>query len=349
MTIGNRITNNALKADNGKLLIKKALKEIEAEFGWKVNAKNSLFSGVYYDSAKVGSFIIRAKNIEGAQAVIKLQLYPLAFDEGYIIRHIETQNKSKQIRFPKIYNDEAWSKNRGYGFLIFEDLSGMPNLWKVGYPVTLREMKNHKKFLNEFLHHVLPVKPWLPYPTSSPVDYYKEAFKHFNEIATKSSHYHISQKEIAGYRDKYFEILEKMTFGKSHFSHAHLSGFDVKYDKKNEQYIVMANLYWSFRPTYYEIIFPVWVNLMHIRNENLEFKDFLTIVNKWGDVWKNDLYDHDPTATKEYWFHFLTRAVLTIMLDLGSSEWKRGEKKSKKALLNNWKEFFDWLIETKLS
>jgi len=58
---GNRITDNALNADDGAKLIKFALESIKNNFGWKPEGK-PLFSRIYYDIAKVGNYIIKLIN-----------------------------------------------------------------------------------------------------------------------------------------------------------------------------------------------------------------------------------------------------------------------------------------------
>lgn len=342
---GNRITDNALSADNGVNLIQKALSEIKSKYGWQILDSKPLFKGVYYDSQKVGSFIVQVKNNKKQIAVLKLQLRPLPFDEGFIIRRVEQCNKSSVVRLPKILQDEAWNKKLGYGYLIFEDLSFLPNLW-LKAPATAKEMKLHKFFLQEFLHKVLPVKSWLPKSKISIQRAYKDSFEHFYSIAQNSNHHHISDDEIQKIKEKFFQVIAICHFEPIHFTHAHLGGGDIKYDEKNNQFIVLANLYWSFRPQYQEIIFPIWTDLLLTKKQNYPFGGFLKRVKKWTSFWSKDLYNHNPADKQQYWFNLLERATMTIMLDLGSSEW-RGDKTQNQKLFENWKRFFWWVVKEK--
>jgi len=342
---GNRITDNALEADDGRLLILKALSEIESKHGWKKSSSKPLFTGVYYDTQKVGSFIVPVKNLRGETAVLKLQLRPLTFDEGFIIRKIEEFNQSSIIRLPKIIRDEAWNEELNYGYLIFEDLSHLPNLW-LKTPASSEEMKSHKLFLQEFLNNVLSIKPWLPQPKISIQQSYRDAFEHFYSIAQNSSYHHITDEQIQQFRDKYFEIIDECRFEPIHFTHAHLGGGDIKFDKQNNQFILLANLYWSFRPQYQEIVFPVWVELILTQKRNYPFKAFLKRIQEWTELWSKDLYSHNPSTKQQYWFNLLERAMMTVMLDLGSSEWKGNEEQTR-AVFENWKKFFWWLVKDK--
>ncbi|OGL94738.1 hypothetical protein A2348_02355 [Candidatus Uhrbacteria bacterium RIFOXYB12_FULL_58_10] len=342
---GNRITANAAQADDGKDLIVRALKDIEAQYGYTPIDESSLFAGVYYDSKKIGSLIIRVQNGNGGTAVLKLQLRSLPFDEGFIIRSLEKELKTDRVHPVKILHDNPWSKNRGFGYLIFEDISHLPNLWK-NTPTMQEDRVLHKEFISALNDSVLPIKqPWIEKPSSDLNEKILEAFKHFRNIAHDSSHHHIADVELEPFTQKYFEIIEKQGFdGGIIFTHGHLSGYDVKHDQQNNQFILMANLYWSWRPENYELVFPIWVDLMQIRDTSLTFSSFLDRVMTWVEIWPEEV-----AKDRNFWLMLLERSMLTIMLDLGASEWKDDEIEQKRALLESWKTFFNWLVENKLS
>ncbi|GEM_PF-1436712 len=343
--IGNRITDNALYADNGADLIKYALEFIEKKFGWQPE-KQSLFSGVYYDAAKVGSYITKIHK-QDATAVLKLQLRPLPFDEGFIIRHVSTQNKSHSIKLPQILADEPWGEEKKFGFLIFEDLSKLPNLWTTAKNITAEEKNNHKLFLKEFLHNFLPVEPFLPKPNISLKEKIIESFEHFHDIAVASQHKHIEDNKIEKAKKIYLDIVEKCSFEDYHFSHGHLSGLDIKFDTTKKTFIPLANLYWSYRPKYYELTFPIWVNIMHQTDNDITFQDIQKIILDWTKLWSTDLFDTPPENSEQYWFNLLERAMMTIILDLGASQWKDEEKITKQKLLLIWEEVFYWIAQEK--
>jgi hypothetical protein len=326
---GNRITNNALRADSGKGLIQKALQLIDSTLGWRITSKAPLFTGTYFDSQKVGSYIVRVINDRGEAAVLKLQLYPLPFDEGYIIRSLEGQIKSTLIRTPKILADKPWNKADGFGYLIFEDLTALNNLWSQTQ-TTETDRQLHKTFLCEFYKNVLPVSPWIDEPQGDLRYIYQDAIKHFKEIADKSDHKHIQAAETADYLKQYFEVLERVRLDPIHFTHGHMSGFDVKYDTDKDSYILLANLYWSYRPKYYELTFPMWVDLMWYRDSSLTFDIFLKRVLAWVELFSKGITDNDPSQSPQFWFNLLERSMNTIMLDLGASEWKEDERAEKR-------------------
>lgn len=342
---GNRITANAVQADDGKDLIERALKYIETKYGYTPIDKSALFAGVYYDSKKVGSYITRVQNADGDTAVLKLQLRSLPFDEGFIIRSLEKELESDRVRPVKILHDNPWSEDRGFGYLVFEDISHLPNLWK-NAPTMQEDRLLHKEFISALNDSVLPIKqPWIEKPSSDLNGKILEAFKHFRKIAQNSSHHHIADAELEPLTQKYFEIIEKYGFdGEIIFTHGHLSGYDVKYEQQNDRFILMANLYWSWRPKNYELVFPIWVDLMQIRDASLTFSSFLDRVMAWVEIWPEEI-----TKDRNFWLLLLERSMLTIMLDLGASEWKDGEVEQKRALLESWKTFFNWLVKSKLS
>lgn len=345
--LGNRITANALSSDNGEKLISKALAEIKKEYKISPAEQGEIFKGRYYQADKVGSLITKADQ-DGRQVILKLQLRPLPFDEGFIIRQIQPQIKTDKIRLPQVYLDQPWRQEKGYGFLIMEDLSAIPNLWSAGFPLSDQEMQNHKKFLQIFFKEVLPLKPFLPEPTQPANEIFTDSFNHFAKIAQASQFQHLDQQKFKEMKTKYFEVLENADFQSLHFTHGHLAGLDIKYDQAHDVFIILANLMWSYRFKYYELAFPIWNNLMHVNTENFSFDNFLQIVKNWCQLFSQDLFDLDLTQTREFWLLLLERAILTCMIDLGASEWLSGEERIKENLLLRWQEFFDWILKNKL-
>lgn len=342
---GNLITANTASASDGKALIDNALQYIQTTYGFAPVDERVLFTGVYYDSKKVGSFITKVKNEAGDSAVLKLQLHPLPFDEGFIIRNLEQNLKTRQIRPVKILHDKAWTEERGFGYLLFEDISHLPNIW-ADTPTQHKDRLLHKKFIEAFYQSVLPIlHPWIDRPKTSLQEKALEAFEHFHQIAQNSAHKHITEEELKPFSDKYLEILKSEEGVREiEFTHGHLSGYDVKYDKERDQFILMANLYWSWRPKHYELIFPIWIDVMQIRSASLSFDEFLERIMAWHDLWQEQI-----THERVFWLMLLDRSMHTIMLDLGASEWKTEETEEKQALLESWKMFFHWIIEEKLS
>lgn len=342
---GNRITDNALKADDGRALITRAISEIGLQYGWRPVDERVLFSGVYYDSTKVGSHIARVTNERDEFAVLKIQLRPLPFDEGFIMRHIQHQIKTKRIRLPMIFADAPWSEERGYGYLVLEDLSELPHLWatRPDEPAFQR----HTAFLAEFMHRMLPIAPYAPVPEISPKEKYRESFDHFHAIAQASDHHHIDFAEIDKMKDAYMDALEGADFEDFHFTHGHLSGHEIVEGRAADSFILFANLLWSFRPAYYELVFPLWVDLMGIRDMRVTREYLSKRIERWIQLWREiEMVDLNEKPT--FWFSLLERSMMTVMLDLGSSEWQNPEIQEKQALLNAWRELFYWILEKKL-
>lgn len=345
-SMGNQITNNAFGADDAKELIERALAEVRAKIGWYLRDEKILFSGHYYDRKKVGSFIARITNDRQESAVLKLQLRPLDYDEGMIIRHIQAQIKTDRVRLPGIYFDEPWEESRGYGYLIMEDASEMKRLWAEHCP-TEAELKKHGEFLDIFMHQVLPIDSFLPAPNMTIREKYQEGLQHFSEIAKVSNYHHVSSEEVEWMKEVYVDVLKNITFNEFHFTHGHLSGMDIFIDPSDQSYILFSNLMWSFRPMYYEIVFPLWVDIMGIRNTSVTVKDLSIHVDRWAEIWKK-VMDEDPRTSRFFWFLILERSMMTVMLDLGASEWLDGEAAEKQTLLNVWKELFWFVARNKL-
>ena len=340
--IGNRLTDNARGADDAQGLIQRAITEVANQTGWIIRDRSVVFTGQYYDRKKVGSFIARVTNDREESAVLKLQLRPLPFDEGFITRHIQPQLKSNRIRLPKLIADEPWNDHRGYGYLLTEDVTHLPKLW-AGHSPTDVEMNRHASFLEVFMHDVLPITPFLPTPSHTLQEAYRDAFEHFSEIAQLSVHHHIEPSTVERMRKTYLRILGDLTSGDIHFTHGHLSGMDVIEDRTSDSFILFSNLLWSFRPTYYECIFPLWVDLMGIRDTRVTLQRFQSRITAWATLWQR-IQGIDPRKDSFFWFLLLERTMMTVMLDLGAGDWGDTEQDEKEALLRTWVDLFDWLI-----
>jgi hypothetical protein len=343
---GNQITNNAIGADDAGGIIERAIAEVCAKTGWRLREEKPLYSGYFYDRKKVGSFIVRVINDRQEVAVLKLQLRPLAYDEGMVIRHVQSQIRTNHVRLPILLKDEPWEEGRGYGYLLMEDASEFNRLWKDRLP-TEEERKTYTEFLDIFMHDVLPIEAFLPMPETSLREKYQEGLTHFSEIARVSTYHHIEDGEVERMKTAYSEILGRIELGGSHFTHGHLSGMDVFRDPSNGTYVLFSNLMWSFRPTLYEVIFPFWVDVMGIRDKNVSADDVMERVYRWAESWK-DVMQEDPLERPLFWFLVLERSMMTVMLDLGASQWLEGEIQEKQALLNAWKDLFWKIRETRL-
>jgi hypothetical protein len=258
-----------------------------------------------------------------------------------VIRHVQSQIRTNRVRLPILLEDEPWEEGRGYGYLLMEDASEFNRLWKDRLP-TEEERKTYTEFLDIFMHDVLPIEAFLPMPETSLREKYQEGLTHFSEIARVSAHHHIEDGEVERMKTAYSEILGGIELGGFHFTHGHLSGMDVFRDPSNGTYVLFSNLMWSFRPTFYEIIFPFWVDVMGIRDKNVSADDVMERVHRWAESWK-DVMQEDPLDYPLFWFLVLERSMMTVMLDLGASQWLEGEVQEKQALLNAWKDLF-WKI-----
>ena len=75
-------------------------------------------------------------------------------------------------------------------------------------------------------------------------------------------------------------------------------------------------------------------------------EDLYTRIERWIRLWR-EIEPVDLNEKQIFWFSMLERSMITVMLDLGSSEWKESEVKEKQALLIAWKELFYWILEEK--
>ena len=80
--------------------------------------------------------------------------------------------------------------------MIFEDLSSLPGLWVTTHNITAEEKNNHKFFLKEYFHNLLPIAPFLPKPEISLQKKIIESYNHFQTITLASQHHHVKAKRV---------------------------------------------------------------------------------------------------------------------------------------------------------
>ena len=114
---------------------------------------------------------------------------------------------------------------------------------------------------------------------------------------------------------------------------------DISIAPASGAFVLFSNLMWSYRPKYYEGIFPFWADTMGIRNPGVTGEDILVRADTWAGV-LGRVTGENPRETALFRFLILERAMMTVMLDLGASEWSEEEARAKQALLLAWKDAF---------
>jgi len=300
-----------------------------------------IYKGVIYDPDKVGSIIYKGI-YKGKPAVLKLQGLHPETDEADILLGFKEQNKSKIIRLPELYAYQKWNEKDGFGFLITEYIP-YPKIHLMPFPSD-DEIKLFCDFYQEYKTKCLNV----PFTKTEEKD---DSSKNFVlrrvDTWTKISNYksvlnkYVPEEKISRLVKIYKDTMRKNLDSKLVFSHGHLSSKDILYSGK--EFVLLSNLYWTYRPRFYDLIFNLHWCLEAINDINFTYSKYLEFVKKWlKNFYQIPVVKSDPEAIKNIHLMLLERTMGAILIDTGS----RNEfNKKVEHLLGLQIDFFEELTE----
>ncbi|MFH1457415.1 MAG: class I SAM-dependent methyltransferase [Patescibacteria group bacterium] len=319
---------------------KKYLKEIIQETGFKVEKK--LWCGIILgDKNKTGSIIFSGR-YKNKKAVLKIQHLKLSIEENDILKKLKENNKSKLIATQKVFSHKNWDTKRGYGYLITE-LIDYPKIYSSGM-VTKKQIQEFCKIYQEYKTKIKTNPGWFK------KDKYEADTVTFN-LNRVNSWVKIC-KSTGKLKPEFYEpkvkIYKKIikNFCKDQpmeFLHGHISPHDI-IKVNNKKYYLTSNIFWSYRPKWYDLAINLWVNFNSIGSET-NFEELIKYTKEWFRF-----YQEMPVAKKdknfELWLriNLLERAMGSILIDFGSREYKN--KKQAIYSFEMWNLVFDKLTRS---
>lgn len=127
-----------------------------------------------------------------------------------------------------------------------------------------------------------------------------------------------SSELVPGYAEKHASLLERLEQAfvsqqqgvKTCFMHAHLAGPDVR--RKNGEYLVFANHFWSWRQPGYDIAFAIWSQWMSLSFERRTPSEVAHITNVWLQYFQKER----PDYAKGVKAMLLNRCFGSLLLDI---------------------------------
>lgn len=336
--MGNKITEKYFTQDDFSQRKVAVLAQVTAETGFV--AEKEIFRGTIYDKNKVGSLIYKG-TLKGRSAVLKLQGLKPEIDEDEIVRRFTDQNQSKLVRVPVLYVHKPWTEERGYGYLITEYLDA-PNIFEMPF-ATQEQMHDFARFYQEYRASAL-TSPWIEQETTDSLAFTMRKTKHWREISESKKR--LAPADYAPYLVRYHQLAKKhfpaipMTF-----CHAHLTADDI-YRMPDGSFVVLSNLYWAYRPQWYDLAFNVWDCLLHIRDPHYTFEEMIRYVNDWLATYRTiPIVQKDKNFDRAITMLLLERTMGAILVDLGANDFydKEENKQYFTHLLDLHQRLFDFL------
>lgn len=336
----NKITEKYFTQKNFSLIAPRALRAVRADTGFL--AKKEIYRGQIYDSQKVGSLIYQGI-WQGKTAVLKLQGLKPEIEENQMVKHFNAQNKSRLIHVPVIYVHSPWQPKREFGFLISEYIEGQ-KIYQMPF-ATGEQMQDFALFYQEYRTLAL-TRPWLEPEELNSLDFVKKRVSHWQKIS--ESRKRLSANEYLPYLTRFFPQAEKHVPGMPMvFSHGHMTANDI-YKEADGTYVLFSNLFWSWRPQWYDLAFNIWACLQWIRDTSVTFEKLLAYIDEWLKVYRQiPAVKDDNDFERKITMMLLERTMGAILVDLGAADFyglKRNIKYFQHLLDLNQK-LFNYLME----
>lgn len=304
-------------------------------------SEKEIFRGEVYDKDKVGSLIYKGK-WQDKPAVLKIQLIKPDIEEGDIINFFNKQNKSKKIRLPKLFKISKWNKKDGYGYLIMEFI-GASAIYNSPF-ATSEQIKSFCDFYQEYKTKSAN-EPFFEKSTDelSSLVFTIQRVSHWTKIAqTKNT---LVKSDIENI-EKFISLAAKhLPNIKMEFMHGHLTYADIYRISENE-YLLMSNLFWSYRPEYYDAAFHIWAGIKNARDIKINSTQVIKYIKKWIDEYKKiPFIKKDKDFERKFNIMMAERCVGALLADLQNQEYKKDKKKYIKHLTIIFRNLFKYFAE----
>jgi hypothetical protein len=290
----------------------------------------------------VGSLIYKGK-WHGQPAVLKLQGLKPENEEAEIMSRFARQNKSSLVRVPELYDHDPWHAERGYGFMITEFIDA-PRIFELPF-ATRTQMKEFARFYQEYRTAALTA-PWQEQRSDDTVAFTFRRVENWKNISESVGR--LQLKEYAPYLMRYYPLaaphLRSLPLV---FCHGHLTANDI-YTMSDGSFVVLSNIYWTYRPQWYDLAFNVWSTWQWIRDVTYTFDQLRAYVEEWLDVYRTiPVVRADPDFDRKMYCLLLERVMGGILVDLGANDFYEAPENEKyfRHLLSLHQQLFDYFAE----
>lgn len=274
--------------------------------------EKEIFRGQIYDKDKVGSLIYKGVWKE-KPAVLKIQGLQPDVDEIDMIGRFNNQNESAKIRLPELYDGSKWNKEDGYGYLLLEYVDA-PQIYQPPF-ANQEQMKDFCALYQEYRTKCLrdPFFEKEPNEQSSLV-FTAQRVSHWAKIAQTKGH--LAEAEVKNV-EKFLSLAGRhLPSIKMEFIHRHFTYDDI-FKLSNKEYVLMSNLFWSYRPEFYDTTFHLWAGIKSLRDQNVSVERVIEYLQNWLEEYKKlpvIMQDHD--FERKFDMMMAERCVGALLVDI---------------------------------
>jgi hypothetical protein len=334
--MGNKITEKYFEHENFNDRAKTALKDIITKT--KFQPETEIFRGQIYDNDKVGSLIY--KGIwQDKPAVLKIQVLQPEIDEIDIIERFNSQNESTRIRLPRLYDGLKWNAQNGYGYLILEYVDA-PKIYQPPFAdaeQVLEFCALYQEYKTNCLRKPLFTKE--PNELSSLV-YSAQRISHWVKIAQTKAQLSENAVKCA---ERYLSLAGRhMPSIAMEFMHGHFTYDDI-YKLSGNEYVLMSNLFWSYRPEYYDATFHLWAGIKSLRDRSVNTDQIIKYLKSWIDAYtKLSVILNGIDFERKFNMMMSERCVGAILVDIQNQHYQNDRARFTEYLSGLFGELFKY-------
>lgn len=308
--MGNKITEKYFDYTNLAGQEKKVLEEIITKTNFQ--PEKEIFRGQIYDKDKVGSLIYRG-TWQDREAVLKIQLLQLEHDEIDVINSFNSQNESTMIRLPKLHDSSRWNQKDAYGYIISEYIDA-PRIYQPPF-ASQEQIKNFCTLYQEYKTKCLR-EPLLTQEASeqSSLLFTAQRVSHWAKIAESKGH--LADPEIQNV-ERFLSLAGRyLPSIKMEFMHAHFTYDDI-FKLSAKEYVLMSNLFWSYRPEFFDTTFHLWAGIKSLRDQNVKVEHVIEYIQNWLNEYKKvPIIMQDDDFETKFNLMMAERCIGALLVDI---------------------------------
>ncbi|MFA7209429.1 MAG: hypothetical protein WC120_04030 [Parcubacteria group bacterium] len=337
--MGNEIVEKYFKHANFADEEKRALAEIIAKTDFR--PEKEIFRGRIYDDDKVASLVYKGV-WRDRPAVLKIQGLQPEIDEIEMIGAFNGQNGSAVIRLPEFYGGSKWDGRSGYGYLLLGYIDAS-RIYQP--PLADRErMDDFCSFYQEYKTGCLrkPFFPKEPNEQSSLV-FTAQRVAHWARIAQSKGHLTgAGVKNVERFLSLAGRHLPSIGM---EFMHGHLTSEDI-FKLPDNGYVLMSNLFWSYRPEYYDTTFHLWYGLKSLRDQKMTVVRIKRYLQDWLEAYKKiPVIMQDADFERKFDMAMAERCLGALLVDIRNQHYAEGRERYIGHLTGIFQELFGYFAD----
>ena len=314
--MGNKITEKYFEHSNFADNEQRALDEITTKTNFQ--PEKEIFRGQIYDKDKVSSLIYKGAWQE-KPAVLKIQGLQPDVDEIDMISRFNDQNESAKIRLPKLYDGSRWNEKDGYGYLLLEYVNA-PQIYQPPF-ANQEQIKDFCALYQEYKTKCLrdPLFEREPNEQSSLV-FTRERVSHWTKIAQTKGH--LAEAEVKNV-EKFLSLAGRhLPSMKMEFMHGHFTYDDI-FKLSDKEYVLMSNLFWSYRPEFYDTTFHLWAGIKSLRDQSVGIEQVIEYLQNWLEEYKKlPIVMQDADFERKFNMMMAERCIGALLVDIQNQHYE---------------------------